>query len=189
MCVGWLRAVVRLSFATVSVKFSLALTQKGCFSKTDNDGTNTKLGLSVTWWGMTMDTRTSQLKESTFGQGAASLCINPYFLYVTQFLSQFFPLHFPIWIIEDILLPFLSASLWLLWWVSIFSLMLIRGHPNRYRTSSFCALHFSMDDTEDKPLQQTKTRNPLGFTSSQESLPSSCHSLAVTERPRSSSKI
>lgn len=44
---------------------------------------------------MTMDTPTSQLKESTFGQGAASLCINPYFLYVTQLLSQFFPPSFP----------------------------------------------------------------------------------------------
>lgn len=95
MCVGWLRAVVHLTFATVSVQFSLALTQKGCFSKTDSDGTDAKLGSSVTWWGMTMDTPTSQLKESTFGQGAASLCINPYFLYVTQLLSQFFPPSFP----------------------------------------------------------------------------------------------
>lgn len=36
-----------------------------------------------------------------------------------------------------------------------------------------------MNGTEDKPLQGTKTRNPFGFFSSQESLPPSCHSLAV----------
>lgn len=44
---------------------------------------------------MTMDTSTSQLKNSTSGQGAPSIGIDPYFLYVIQLLSQLFPLSFP----------------------------------------------------------------------------------------------
>lgn len=91
MCVGWLKAVVCLSFATVSGQLSLVLTQKGCFPKTDNDGTNTKPGLSITWLGMTMDTPTSQLKESTFGQRQLLSALILIFCMSPKLLSQFFP--------------------------------------------------------------------------------------------------